>query len=75
MIYHCPMCGHSLTPVPEDNGLWYDLCRHFMDTDGTSWFLCTNGYCIHSNLPLVLHHPVYGWRHPADDSWAISWVK
>jgi len=36
MTYHCPICGDTLVPVPEDNKNWFKFCKTYMDAHGTS---------------------------------------
>jgi len=73
--WFCPMCGHKLDPVSKDNEDWGDFCSGYHEQDGTFWFLCTNKDCTYNDIPLVVHHPVYGWQHRSGDSWAIGYVK
>jgi len=73
--WFCPICGHKLEPVSEDNEDWGDFCGGYHEEHGTFWFLCSNRDCTHNDTPLVVHHPVYGWKCKSGDSWAIGYVK
>jgi len=73
--WYCPRCGHKLVPVSKDNEDWGDFCERYRQDHGTEWYLCTNNKCVYSEVPMVVHHPAYGWDHPSGDSWAIGYIK
>lgn len=73
--WFCPRCGHKLEPVSKDNEDWGDFCSGYHEEHGTFWFLCSNKECVNNDNPLVVHHPVYGWKCRSGDSWAIGYVK
>lgn len=73
--WFCPRCGQKLDPVSKDNEDWGDFCSGYHEEHGTFWFLCSNKDCVMNENPLVVHHPVYGWKCRSGDSWAIGYVK
>ncbi len=70
MTMYCPLCGHKLESISDKDAF-----------DEIDEFLCHNKSCAqYASGPgeggeLIVFHPVYGWKAPAGDSWAIGWVK
>ena len=74
-IWYCPRCGKKLKVVSKKDEDWGEFCDGYRQDHGTEWYLCTNKKCIYSEIPMVVHHPAYGWDHPSGDSWAIGYIK
>ena len=73
--WFCIRCGSELDPIDkndEELGKW--SWRHMMD-DGTQWYRCSNDSCTHHTNPLILHHPLRGWKWPAENDYSISWIQ
>jgi hypothetical protein len=63
--WFCIRCGGQLVEVAKNNEHWGDWCHSAMCKDGTEWFLCSNDNCCHHDAPLILHHPIGGYRRAA----------
>ena len=64
--YCCPQCGTLLAEYSPQ-----ELQRMERDDDDDS----TPLHCLICRISLVVHHPVYGIKHRAGDSWSVSYVK
>lgn len=73
--WFCIRCGNQLEPVSKDDTTWGKWCWDAMKKDYSLWYLCSNDKCCHHSAPLILHHPIGGYRSSAGDSYSISWVK
>lgn len=72
--WYCIRCGSLLKEIDASDKTW-GYSWKTMRQDGTQWYQCVNGQCFHHSAPLILHHPVRGYKSPAGDSYSISWVK
>jgi len=73
--WHCIVCGAKLDRVSRKNKHCGKEAWEAMIKDETQWFICSNQYCQHRTVPLILHHPTLGPASPAENSYSISWVK
>lgn len=73
--WHCIRCGHHLREIDEEDRTHGKACYSDMRKDGTLHYQCSNEKCFHYSAPLILHHPIGGFRSPAGESYSISWVR
>jgi len=63
----CPMCGEELIEI--------ELEEQVASYEGAELYKCDGCKGFGDDYPLVMHHPLGGYRSAPGDSWSLTWLK